>query len=260
MKTWADYTDLQFVSEGHFALSFKARAPDRLGHDQDVVLKILAQGASDPQWQSVAREIRLLEQVDSPYVTPLLDAGHIDGRLYYALDLPSGGTLAEPSQPLGPGDVRQALLGGVLGLDALHQIGALHRDVKPSTIEVTDRSGRLGELGIAEDFIGRKTRAVPTGSIGFMAPELAAGEHATQASDIFSVGATIHLMLTGQPIRPNVPRHTLLAALRHIQTTPPQINAAALPEALREVTLACLSDRPEARPATAEEVAQILAT
>jgi serine/threonine protein kinase len=90
----------------------------------------------------------------------------------------------------------RALAHGTRGLSELHALGVVHRDVKPAKILVHETGGRLNDLGIAEeDFIAKG--AIPTGSIGFMAPEVALGHHASPQSDLFSVGATLHLMLTG---------------------------------------------------------------
>lgn len=259
MNHWGDYNDLTFIAEEHFSLSFRARPPARLGITGEVLLKVLVQGASDAQWRSVAREIRLLQLLDSPHVTPLIEAGHNDGRLSYVLAYPALGTLARPNGALSPEHTRAALTDAVRGLAALHSEGALHRDFKPGAITLTPDGGQLGDFGVAEETSERAGRAVPTGSILFMAPELAAGEHADTASDIFSVGASLHLMLTGQHIRPAVPRHDLLAALSHIQTTPAQLSLTGLLGPLANVIGACLSNTPGDRPKTASEVADILA-
>ena len=62
MKTWLDFTDLLFLGESNHGLYFKATPPDRLSIDCDVVIKVLVRDSSDEQWQSVAQEIRLLNE------------------------------------------------------------------------------------------------------------------------------------------------------------------------------------------------------
>jgi hypothetical protein len=59
MKHWMEYTNLVFMGESNHGLYFRARPPARLGLDHDVALKVLVRDASDFQWHSVAREIRL---------------------------------------------------------------------------------------------------------------------------------------------------------------------------------------------------------
>jgi serine/threonine protein kinase len=255
MKSWMDYTHLVFMGESNHGLYFRARPPARLGLDHDVALKVLVRDATDFQWQSVAREIRLLEQLSSPWVVRLIEPGHRDGQLYYAMEYAVMGTLARPSRRLTAFERVRALAHGARGLDELHRLGVVHRDVKPAKILVHEGGGRLNDLGIAEDAV-HTTDAIPTGSIGFMAPEVARGEHATPRSDLFSLGATLHLMLTGTPVFPQIDRKDVLAALRHVATTRPVVSEDLRFPDLLAVARDCLSDDPASRPADAASVAE----
>ena len=141
-----------------------------------MLLKVLYSGASDHQWKAVAREIRLLSTLKSDYIAPLLDAGHDHGRLYYATDYPSLGTLQEPDHALSLPEKLRALEAGARGLVAIHGAGVIHRDFKPAKIFMGETGGRLTDLGTADETRERQGRAVPTGSLSFMAPEVARGE------------------------------------------------------------------------------------
>lgn len=254
MKHWLDYQDLVFLGESNNGLYFRARPPARIGEHSDVVIKVLVQDASDYQWQSVAREIRLLEQISSPYMVRFLEAGHQNGRLYFAMEYAVMGTLARPSRKLSRHERVRALAHGVRGLGVLHDMGVVHRDVKPAKILVHETGGRLNDLGIAEDnFVA--SGAIPTGSIGFMSPEVAAGDHATAQSDLFSAGATLHLILTGESVFPAIPRQDLLAALQHVSKTTPKLSEDARFPHLLAVARDCLAVKPEDRPAEAVVVA-----
>ncbi len=257
MKHWLDYHDLVFLGESNHGLYFRARPPARLGIDSDVAIKVLVSDASDHQWHSVAREIRHLERISSPYVVRFFEAGHDRGRLYFAMEYAVMGTLARPARPLSRWERLRALAHGTRGLQELHGMGVVHRDVKPAKILVHEAGGRLNDLGIAEDnFVSQG--AIPTGSIGFMAPEVARGEHATARSDLFSVGATLHLLLTGQGIFPGIPRRDMLAALQHIARTAPSLADAPDTPRLLDLARGCLAADPGDRPPDAATVADLM--
>lgn len=255
MRHWMDYTKLVFMGESNHGLYYRARPPARLGLDHDVAIKVLVADASDFQWRSVAREIRLLERVSSPWVVRFIEAGHKKGQLYYAMEYAVMGTLARPTRRLSLYERVRAVGHGARGLSALHGIGVVHRDVKPAKILVHEDGGRINDLGIAEeDFV--TAGAIPTGSIGYMAPEVAQGRHASKQSDIFSLGATLHVMLTGAPVFPQVERSNILQALRHVSSTRPVVaDDPRFPELLA-VARDCLAEDPGARPDDAEGVAE----
>jgi len=254
MKEWLDYTDLHFLGESNHGLYYRARPPGRLGVSGHVSIKVLVRDSSDAQWQSVAREIRLLSSITSPWVVKFYEAGHRNGRLYFAMEHATMGTLAQPSRALTRFERVRALVHAARGLEILHSRGVVHRDVKPAKILVHENGGHLNDLGIAEDDFVSKG-AIPTGSIGFMAPEVANGDHASPSSDIFSLGATLQLLLTGQSIHPAVPGHNLLAAVQHVADTPPRVSGEDEFPQLTGIVRDCLSRDPAERPKNAGEVA-----
>lgn len=259
LRDWIDYSDLTYLGEGNHGTYYRARPPARLGIGVKVLLKVLFRGSSDHQWHAVAREIRLLSSIQSAYVAPLLDAGHDKGRLYYALTYPDLGTLADPVRPLTQVEALRALEAGARGLDVLHSRAVIHRDFKPAKIFLGSGGSRLTDLGTADETQERQGTPVPTGSIGFMAPEVARGFHASVASDIFSLGAALHEVLTGADLYPDVPRENIVAALGHLAKAPPRIVVDGIPERLRPVVRACLAKKPTDRPENGRTVADEIA-
>lgn len=256
MKMFADYQLLEFLGESNHGLYWRARPPARLGVDEDVAIKILIRDCSDRQFDCVAQEIRLLGRLRTPWVIRPIDAGHVKGRLYYAVPFSAGGTLAQPSWPLTPVARARAVSDAARGVDALHRHGVIHRDLRPSKILLTERGGQLTDLGLAAWDAAGAGDLAPTGSVGFMAPEALRGD-VGPGCDIFGLGATLHAALTGTTVYPDVPRHDLLAAFRHVATARPTLDPA-LPTLYRDLVSESLARDPSARPGSASTFAQRL--
>ncbi len=257
MKRFGDYRLIEFLAESNHGVYYRARPPERLGLTEDVTLKILVEDASDEQFHALAAEIRVLMQHRSPWLVHVHEPGHVRGRLFYAMEFMPMGTLAEPNVAL---DVRHRILAvshATRGLHQLHELGLIHRDFKPAKILLHECGGKLDDLGVADWEIDHEKPIAPTGSIGYMAPEVARGSSGKRRSDLFAVAATIHLETTGKPVYPDVPRHDLLAAIHHVASEPPIIDPG-LPAGLRGIVEQGLATDPDARPASALAIAEAL--
>ncbi len=257
MKSFGEYRLIEFLGESNHGVYYRARPPEHLGLTADVTLKILVEDASDEQFHALANEIRVLMRHRSPWLVHVHEPGHVRGRLFYAMEFMSMGTLAEPNVAL---DVRHRILAvshAARGLFQLHELGLIHRDFKPAKILLHECGGKLDDLGIAEWEIDHEKPIAPTGSIGYMAPEVARGSSGNRRSDLFAVAATIHFETTGKPLYPDVPRHDLLAAIRHVALESPIIDPA-LPVGLRPIVEQGLATDPDARPASALAIAEAL--
>lgn len=148
------------------------------------------------------REARAVARVNHPNVVTLYDAVMSGDELWLVMEYLPGSTLAR-QDVMPPADV--ARIGARLAdaLDAIHRAGVLHRDVKPSNVLMTDDgTPKLGDFGVS-----RSVHSDPTisrtggldGTPGYLAPEVARGEEATEASDIFSLGATLFAAVEGVP-------------------------------------------------------------
>jgi serine/threonine protein kinase len=145
------------------------------------------------------------------------------------------------------------------GLDAAHQQGLVHRDVKPANIflEEPDASVRLLDLGIARE-VTRDTlvssSGILVGTPAYMAPEQARGERPDPRSDLFSLGCILYQMATGE--RP-FDGPTPLAALGRLEKHhPPRVTAlnSSIPAPLSNLIMEMLAKQPDDRPETAREV------
>ncbi len=183
--------------------------------DSPVAVKVLADNWTEDHHVRARflEEGRYLRKVESPHVVTVYDAGELDdGRPYLVMSYADQGTLADRLEVEGltPRQALEVIRQVGAGLQALHQRGILHRDVKPAnvlfrTVDSATDAGRPGEvramvgdlgLGKALDMSSRLTMIAGTPS--FVAPEQAQGESLDARADQYSLAALTYLLLTGR--------------------------------------------------------------
>ncbi|WP_345463292.1 serine/threonine-protein kinase [Nocardioides marinquilinus] len=179
--------------------------------DRRVALKVISpMFAHDPDFRSrFGREARALASLDSPHVVQVYAHGEEDGYLYIATQLIPDGDLGQMVSRWGPAPLGKALdlIEQVAsGLADAHAAGLVHRDIKPGNVFVRRRTkttvqAYLGDFGIARRVDAEATRigTAVVGTPSYMAPELHGGAHAGPATDIYSVGCLLWVVLTGEP-------------------------------------------------------------
>ncbi len=178
-----------------------AALDQRLG--RDVAVKT-ARGVDPDDDARLVREARLTARLEHPGIVPVYDAGRApDGRPRYAMRLVRGRPLAAVLAEAPDLDGRLRTLRQFLAVcDAVayaHGEGVLHRDITPRNITIGDYGEALvvdWGLACGVDADGRGPAEV-AGTRGFMAPEVAAGRPADRRSDVWSLGAVLHVILTG---------------------------------------------------------------
>lgn len=229
---------------------------------RDVAVKILRTGggpADEGFTERFRDEAKHAAALSHPNVAAVHDYGEeADGTAYLVMERVPGVPLTEVirgSEGVNPEQVRWILGQAALALAAAHDIGLVHRDVKPGNIIVTPEGmAKLTDFGIARagEGKGHTLTGEVLGTPDYISPEQALGEPATPASDIYSLGVVGHEMLSGsKPFDMGTPVATALA---HVNDTPPTLPESVPPD-LRMVIAACLSKSPEDRPADAREVA-----
>jgi serine/threonine protein kinase len=152
------------------------------------------------------REAKAAAQVMHANAVVIHQAGELHGTLFMTFEFVPGGDLSTrlESGPLAPAEAVRLLIECASGLDAIHQAGMVHRDIKPQNIFL-DRQGRskLGDLGLARSVEGDDRMTVTGAIIGtpaFMSPEQIEGDPDLDIrSDIHALGATLFNVLTGHP-------------------------------------------------------------
>ena len=233
-----------------------------------VAVKRLHAGlADDADYQErFRRESRTAARLSSPHVIPIHDFGTIDGRLYIDMRLVSGVDLAEEIERHGKLDPRRAaeiVRQTADALDAAHDDGLIHRDVKPSNVLITQHRGRdfvyLVDFGIVRA-MGGDTRSSLTGTgsaigtLAYMAPELFVGREMDRRVDVYALGCLLFEAIAGRP--PFLSEGPGLM-YDHLNENPPRLSEVApgSPPALDAVLATAMAKDPAARYATAGDFA-----
>ncbi|MWA05864.1 tetratricopeptide repeat protein [Actinomadura sp. LD22] len=191
------------------------------------------------------REAEALRKVDDPHVAAFVDADLTGPEPYlvteYVQGLPLEAILAEG--PLAPDDLGRLGLGLARALDALHEAGLVHRDVKPANIIMPDGEPVLIDLGIAHHLDRTRITTMPIGTLRYMAPELLAERRPTGKADVFGWGAVMAHAATG---RPCFPADSIPALVNQVLTMEPDLSD--LPDWLRDIVGRALAKEPADRP------------
>ncbi|MFT4974937.1 MAG: serine/threonine protein kinase [Myxococcota bacterium] len=202
--------------------------------------------------QRLRTEARLMARLAHPHVLLVHDVG-TDGDLDYVIMALAGESLQQRLDRCGPLPVSLAggwMLEVLSALTAAHDAGIIHRDVKPQNILLDGEQVLLADFGIARSLAGeRQTRTnIALGSLSFMAPEQRIDAHRVgPRADIYAAGATLYALVTGaNPI-------DLFASPEHSHRW------SILPDSIAHVLRRAMAYQPEARYASAAELAAALA-
>jgi serine/threonine protein kinase len=199
-------------------------------------------GAS-PDLERAEREARLAARLNHPHVVAVYDLVTDAEERWLVMEYVPGVTLAALVRSEGalPADRAAPIIAQAAdALAAAHAAGIVHRDVKPSNMLVAaDGQVKLSDFGIARanaDASLTQTGLV-TGSPAYLAPEVASGQQATEASDIWALGATLFHALAGHPPY-EVGDNVLGALYRIVHEEPPRLQDAGWLDPLLRATMA----------------------
>lgn len=224
--------------------------------ERTVALKRLhADDQDDPEVRErFRRESRIAARLDSPHVVPIHDFGVIDGRMFIDMRLVRGrdlGALIPAEGALRPDRAVHIVEQVADALDAAHQAGIVHRDVKPSNVLLAHRDFvYLADFGIVHvREATEQPRLTATGSTlgtpAYMAPEQLRGDPFDQRLDVYALGCVLFEALTG---RPPFVGERMAVMLSHLNDAPPRPSSlAALPTGLDDVVLSALAKDPADR-------------
>lgn len=228
---------------------------------RDVALKVLRPTEDDEE--AVARferEIRATAALRHPNTIRIFSHGvSEDGLWYYAMELLEGESLQQLVQRVGPLPPERAvslLHQAARALSEAHARGIVHRDVKPENLFVTALGGEadvvkvldFGIVRMSEDEVGLTSTGFVAGTPTYMAPEVATGETATTAADVYALGATLYFALTGGPPFEGPDAASVLR--QHVHTPTPRLASrmrTPIDPGLEQVCMCALTKDPEKR-------------
>jgi serine/threonine-protein kinase len=235
-----------------------------------VAIKILhaTQNADSMATERFRREAQAAARLKHPNVVAVYDFGvSSDGFQYLVMELVEGNSLREIIRKQGPFNSYAAseIVGQVCAaLDAAHQQGVIHRDIKPDNILVSStadgRRVKVLDFGIAKLRDQSASDLTQTGSVmgtpHYMSPEQCLGEELDSRSDVYSLGIVLYEMLCGV-VPFNSPISTAVV-VQHVNQPPPSLRARNpnIPPAVEAVVFHALAKRREARPQTAGDLAR----
>ncbi|MGA5758701.1 protein kinase domain-containing protein [Nonomuraea bangladeshensis] len=254
------YTLLDEIGAGGMGTVWRARERDT---GDVVAVKLLRDGlAGDPDLVlRFVQERNVMRALRHPGIVTVRDFVIEGDRLALVMDLVEGGDLRDLLRRRGtlpPGEAARLLAQVAAALAAAHAAGVAHRDVKPGNVLIEAGTGtaRLTDFGVARIVHGpglTQTSSI-IGTPAYLAPEVAGGDSATPAVDVYALGLILYELLAGRP--PFVGEHPMALLRQHASSMPRRL--PGMPDVLWQVIAACVAKEPGARPEAAA-VARALA-
>ncbi len=237
------------------------------GLNRQVALKMVLSGdhASATEKGRFLAEAEAVAAVRHPGVVQVFDFGTHDGRPFFALEFLPGGSLTDKLKgtPLPAKEAAKLVEGIARAVQAAHDVGVIHRDLKPGNILFdADGTPKVTDFGLArksDTNSGLTATGAILGTPSYMSPEQAEGrKDVGPAADVYAVGAILYECLTGRPpFRAATPLETIHQVLKD-DPVPPSRFSPKLPRDVETVCLKCLSKDPRKRYPTAGAVADDL--
>jgi serine/threonine-protein kinase len=254
------YRLIELLGRGGMGEVWRAHDTDT---DRIVAIKLLPVHFSDDEefQRRFRREAHAAARLNTPHAVPIHNYGEINGRLYVDMRLIEGRDLqtALANGPLDPARAVCIIEGVALALHAAHQVGLVHRDVKPSNILLDENDfAYLIDFGIARALDEtRMTQSGNTiGTFAYIAPERLDSQTAEDArADIYSLACVLYESLTGHPPFPGSTTAQLITA--HLNTPPPRPSTTDpnVPATFDAVIATGMAKNPDNRYATTVELA-----
>jgi len=242
--------------------------------DRTVAVKILPSHLSSDATlrHRFEQEARAISSLNHPHICALYDVGHQDGTDFLIMEYLEGETLAKRLEK-GLLPLAHVLQYGVEIADALakaHRQGIVHRDLKPGNIMLTKSGAKLLDFGLAKAAVPLTTGATLTaavtrttpvtqqgtivGTFQYMSPEQIEGKDLDGRSDIFSFGAVLYEMLTGQRAFQGKSQLSVASAILEKEPVPISTMKPLTPPALDRAIRRCLAKDPEDRWQTSRDL------
>ncbi|GAB2941440.1 serine/threonine-protein kinase [Streptomyces heilongjiangensis] len=255
----AGYRVEREIGRGGMAVVYRARD---LRLDRTVALKLLAPelARNDTFRRRFTHESRVAAAIDHPHIVPVFEAGETEGVLYIAMRYVAGRDLRHLLDQEGPLPLTTAtrITGQVASaLDAAHDHGLVHRDVKPGNILVAQGTDSdhpehvyLTDFGLTKKSLsltGFTSVGQFVGTLDYVAPEQISGKPVDGRCDVYSLACVVHETLAGRPPFQRDDDMALLWAHQYDQPPPLTGLRPDLPSSVDEVLARALAKSPDDR-------------
>lgn len=257
------YRLVERIGSGGMAVVYQA--VDTLLQRRVAVKVLRDQFAGDPDFLTrFQREARAAANLDHPNIVTVHDVGQDGDRHYIVMEYVDGcdlKTLIRQRERLSIDEALDITTQICEGVGHAHKAGVVHRDIKPQNVLITeDGRAKVVDFGIARALSesGLTDSETVWGSPLYFAPEQAAGESPTPASDVYSIGVVTYEMLAGLP--PFRAENPTALAMMHLREEPPPlaVRNPQVPPRLEGIVRKVLAKEPSARYRSAERLAHVL--
>ena len=250
-----------FLGRGGLKRVYRAR--DLEAGEREVAVAVFdTEGIGETVLARARRETRAMGKLgEHPHIVRILDSGEEDRVPYVVSEYVGGGDLAgvleaAEDRQLEPDRALEIAADVCRALEHAHARGIVHRDLKPANVWLgDDGTARLGDFGLATT--DRRSRAAVegmlVGTVAYLPPEQALGRGSDERSDIYSLGAMLYELLTGEPPFPGDDAVAIIG--RHLNAKPvaPSRHRPEISPALDRLVLELLAKSPDERPQSAAE-------
>lgn len=267
-----DYEVIRELGRGGMGVVYQAR---HFTLNRVVALKMILGGqfATDDDRERFFAEARANAALDHSGIVSIYEIGECQGQPFFAMALIEGTSLADMIQPgpLSPQLATRLIRKIVAAVAYAHDHGVIHRDLKPANILLAGATEnraslescepKITDFGLAKRLDGESQLTASGQLLGtplYMSPEQAAGQirEVGRAADIYSLGAILYVMLTGQPpFWSDNPVEVILQVLENDPPLPRSIRPE-IPRELEWICLKCLEKKPADRYASAHDLAE----
>ncbi len=255
-----DYELLKEIARGGMGIVFRAHQRS-LGRIVAVKLILVGQWASPAQVERFKAEAAAAARLDHPNIVPIYEIGEASGQHFFSMKLIEGGSLAN-GRRLQVNEAATLVVTIARAVHYAHQRGVLHRDLKPTNILLDARGEpHLTDFGLAkilEPGAAMTHTGAVLGTPAYMAPEQAGIGPVSVAADVYSLGAILYHLLTGEPPLRAESTTELLRAVAERDPAPPRTLTPSIPRDLETICLKCLQKDPARRYSSAEALADDL--
>lgn len=259
-----DYELLEELGRGGMGVVYKAR---QISLDRIVAVKVILAGAwaSETDLKRFHSEARAAAQLEHPHIVGVYQVGKFEGHHYFSMDYIDGCGLDELAREnvISSASAARYVQLVAEAIHAAHEHGILHRDLKPANVLI-DRHDQphVADFGLAKHLTrdgGLTATGAMVGTPSYMAPEQAEGKEATRASDVYSLGAILYVLLAGEPPFQRTSLIETITDVIHREPPAPSSLRSGIDRNLEAICLKCLHKVPARRYVTAQALADDLA-